>query len=242
MVTQVPQSTVFRLLLKQMGKQREFFHRDTPADRGVIQQVFGNQDYALQRLRRGEELAAVYQATINTGRLPLILDAGANIGASVVHWSMVFPLAHVTAWEPDPGNFEFLKMNSAGLNVDLRCAAIGSVSGSSALVDPGIGEWGYRTVAGGEGRIVPVESARTVVVEKINAGFVPFIAKIDIEGGEAELFSQETSWVDDFPLLIVELHDWLLTGSANSRNFLRCMADRNRDFVYLGENVFSIKN
>jgi hypothetical protein len=80
------------------------------------------------------------------------------------------------------------------------------------------------------------------VAEERAAGRVPFIAKIDIEGGEAELFAAETGWVDQFPLLIVELHDWLLPRAGTSRSFLRCVAGLDRDFVYLGENVFSIAN
>jgi FkbM family methyltransferase len=224
------------------GTQREFFHRGTRADTGVVQQIFVNRDYSFHRLRRAQELHALYEKAVQDGRSPLILDAGANIGASVVYWSLSFPQAHITAWEPESGNFEVLKMNSEGLDVDLRCSAIGAVRGSAGLIDPGEGDWGYRTVAGASGDLVPVEAASIVVVEKLDAGYAPFIAKIDIEGGEADLFSQDTDWVDHFPVLIIELHDWLLPGTASSQSFLRCIADRNRDFVYIGENVFSLRN
>jgi hypothetical protein len=71
---------------------------------------------------------------------------------------------------------------------------------------------------------------------------VPFIVKVDIEGGECEFFSQNTSWIHRFPLLIVELHDWMLPGSANSATFLKAVGDSGRDFVLAGENVFSISN
>jgi FkbM family methyltransferase len=224
------------------GTQREFFHRGTEADTGVIQQIFVNQDYSLERLHRGNELREFYEKSVRDGRSPLILDAGANIGASVVYWATTFPQAHITAWEPEGGNFELLKKNSDGLNVDLRFSAIGAMAGSAGLVDPGTGEWGFRAVAGAVGKRVPVEAAGSAVAEKLDAGYVPFIAKIDIEGGEADLFSRDTEWVDHFPVLIVELHDWLLPGTGNSRSFLRCVADRNRDFVFIGENVFSIRN
>lgn len=68
------------------------------------------------------------------------------------------------------------------------------------------------------------------------------MVKIDIEGGESDLFSANTEWVAKTPLIIIELHDWLLTGTANSRTFLQCIAGHNRDFVHIGENVFSIDN
>ncbi len=71
---------------------------------------------------------------------------------------------------------------------------------------------------------------------------MPFLVKIDIEGFEADLFKENTEWVQKFPVLIVELHDWMLPRSANSQNFLKCVSSLDRDFVFRGENVFSIKN
>lgn len=224
------------------GGVRTFHHRGTPADLGVINQMFSAEDYSLARLRRGAELHALYDALVRAGQRPLILDAGANIGASVVYFSLPFPKAHIVAIEPARNNFELLRLNAAGIDVDARCAAIGALAGEAVLTDPGEGEWGYRTSEEGAGERVPRLAAAELLRQKRREGFRPFIAKIDIEGAEEELFSADTGWVDEFPLLIVELHDWLLPKSASSRNFLRCMAERDRDFVYLGENVFSIAN
>lgn len=50
------------------------------------------------------------------------------------------------------------------------------------------------------------------------------------------------SWIARFPLLAVDLHDWLFPGQGRSLPFLRQISQYNRDFVYLGENVFSIAN
>lgn len=219
------------------GSSRAFRHRDTPADRAVVAQMFESQDYSFARLQRAPELVAWYQALAEAGRRPLILDAGANIGASAVFFALQFPRAHLVAFEPAADNFELLIANVAGLDVDARRAALGAREGEAALVDPGEGAWGYRTAPG---RGVPVQAAARVVAEKESGGFTPFVAKIDIEGGEGELFSTDTGWADRFPLLIVELHDWLLPRAGTARSFLRWAAARERDFVYVGENVFSI--
>ena len=224
------------------GSVRLFRHRDTPADRGVVEQMFEFKDYSIGRLRRGPELIALYESGLSSGRRPWILDAGANIGASAVYFHLAFPGAHIVAIEPARNNFEVLRVNVSGIDVDARCAAIGAQPGEVVLTDPGEGEWGYRTADQGTGERVPRLAAAELVRAKRREGFTPFIAKIDIEGAEEELFSTDTAWVDDFPLLIVELHDWLLPKSASSRNFLRCMAERDRDFVQIGENVFSIAN
>jgi FkbM family methyltransferase len=224
------------------GPGRLFLHRGTRADLGVMHQMFESQDYSFDRVRRGPELRALYEAIAGTGKQPLILDAGANIGASVVYFHLAFPAAHIVALEPARNNFEVLKQNMTGIQVDARCEAIGAASGEAQLIDPGEGEWGYRTVSAFGGERVRVVSASELVRQKTGQGYEPFIAKIDIEGGEADLFSSSTGWVDQFPVVIVELHDWLLTRSANSRNFLKCISALNRDFVYIGENIFSIKN
>jgi hypothetical protein len=70
----------------------------------------------------------------------------------------------------------------------------------------------------------------------------PFIVKIDIEGFEADLFAGDTRWIDRTPILIIELHDWMLPGTANSRAFLTAIAGKDRDFLHRGENIISIAN
>jgi hypothetical protein len=56
------------------------------------------------------------------------------------------------------------------------------------------------------------------------------------------LFSGNTEWVARSPLIIVELHDWLLPKAKTSRPFLQCISQLDRDFIYHGEDVYSIAN
>jgi hypothetical protein len=72
--------------------------------------------------------------------------------------------------------------------------------------------------------------------------YQPFLVKIDIEGAEQDLFSCNVEWIEKFPILIIELHDWLLPSQGTSRNFLKAIAPLDRDFVFFGENIFSIAN
>jgi FkbM family methyltransferase len=207
----------------------------------VIQQMFVQQEYSVRRLRRGAELLAGYKDLVDAGRSPLIVDAGANIGASAVWFAIEYPKAQVVAFEPEEGNFRVLRKNAEGLNIEPHRAAIGSRDGKVNVTDPGNREWGYRTDISDSGACDMVSMSR-VVERKMAAGSVPFIAKIDIEGAERDLFEEPTAWVDRFPLLIIELHDWLLPKQRTAQPFLKCVAQRNRDFVYVGENVFSIRN
>ena len=42
--------------------------------------------------------------------------------------------------------------------------------------------------------------------------------------------------------LIVELHDWLIPKGKTSQPFLQCIAKLDRDFIYRGEDIYSIAN
>ena len=75
-----------------------------------------------------------------------------------------------------------------------------------------------------------------------NASCQPFICKIDIEGAEAELFSRNTEWISRFPIVVMEPHDWLLSGRATARNFLSTIASLDRDFLILDQSVWSVSN
>jgi FkbM family methyltransferase len=224
---------------------RPFYFRPGSSDEAVMTQIFKQNDYSFGRLRRGQEIADFYHRIAASTKSPLIVDAGANIGASSVYFAYSFPKAQVVAIEPEQSNFDLLQANSQGMSIDpIRCA-LAAGPASVNLVDPGVGHWGYRTSAspGGEQN---AQSVKCITVNEIYASrsqdCSPFVVKIDIEGGESDLFSTNTEWVATTPLIIIELHDWLLPGKATSRSFLQCIAGQDRDFVYIGENIFSIDN
>lgn len=110
------------------------------------------------------------------------------------------------------------------------------------LMDPGLSDWGFRVGSATSSHQVSVYSMRTVLARFASTNDFRFICKIDIEGGEAELFKKDFDWMTAFPLIIIELHDWLLPGERTSRNFLRAVAEFNFDFVYRSENVFCFNN
>ncbi len=225
--------------------QRQFLYRKGSSDEAVIVQILQNRAYDLGRLARGDELTALYEQLVQSGKEPLIVDAGANIGASAVYFSFSFSKARLVAIEPDRTNFDLLAANTADLPVEcLHAAVAASSAGKVNVTDPGQGFWGYRTVPVGGATALNSVSCITIneIFERRAAAAVPFIVKIDIEGGESELFSANSEWIDQTPIIIIELHDWLLPKSANSRAFLQCIASRDRDFVYLDENIYSIAN
>ena len=223
-------------------KQRKLVHlriRDK-IDWLVIQQIFSGNDYGFEALARCDELEAHYRHLVASNKVPFILDCGANSGMATRFFKETYPRARVIAVEPDEDNLKLAKTNNAGEDIEFLLAGIGSSDSRGHLIDEGKGNWAYRVSTDPDGP-VEIVSVNTVLARH-GASSVPFIVKIDIEGFESNLFSENTEWIDRFPVLIIELHDWMLPRTANSRNFLQQISRLDRDFVYRGENVFSISN
>jgi FkbM family methyltransferase len=207
----------------------------------VIRQIFGQEDYGLYKLSRGLELERTYRAIVASGKTPLILDCGANCGMATRFFVETYPDARVVAVEPIAANVELARLNNSKGNVSFHLAGIGSADTRASIQDPGMGNWAFRVEEDASGT-TSIVSINTLVNAYDPQTHVPFLVKIDIEGFESNLFEKNTEWIDLFPVLIIELHDWMLPGQANARRFLQQISSRDRDFVFFGENVFSIAN
>ncbi len=219
-------------------------HRGTTADRAVIRQCFHEGQYDERKITGypHPEVDAYYQGIVDNNAMPLIVDCGANIGASALWFKGRFPAVQIVCLEPEPGNFALLQRNCSTPAYDLRKCGIGGYDGVAVLIDPGCGEWGYRTSESGDGPKVPLVSIRTIMEHKPADAFVPFILKIDIEGAETTLFDGDTSTIDAFPIIIIEPHDWMFHGQGTALGFFRFHAGAGRDFYFCGENIFSLKH
>ena len=232
-----------RLAVSGMGCRAEVRLREGTSDWMTFDQIFVEEDYDLRALARFDELKTHFD-TIAARGVPLIVDLGANIGLSSVYFSMMWPGARVVAVEPDPGNFMLLTENVSGIPAIEPLQAGASSSGDALrIVNHRVGKNAFRTSpAFGEADAIPGVTVPSLLAEQRRRGAIPFAVKIDIEGAESDLFSGNLGWIDEIPLIIVELHDWLYPGEGTARSFLSAVAARNRDFIYLDENVFSIAN
>jgi FkbM family methyltransferase len=200
-----------------------------------MRQVFADGAYSLTWLPAiNERTHRTYQAILASKKRPVIIDAGANIGAASLWFSKVFPEATIVAVEPDPANVALLRMNVSGLaNCIVTEAAIGSTPGFVELSCQEVA-WGVRTKRSNNGvPIVTIDS----IMDQFSDG-VAFIAKIDIEGFERDLFSANTGWLENIFGVFVEPHDWLFPGELSSRNFQKAMARHEFELFICGENLF----
>jgi FkbM family methyltransferase len=240
-----PNCRTQRVLVR--GKDRElsirsFRIRDF-ADYATFGQIFIEEIYNVRRLAQFSALRDYLDRRLEEpGRVGLIVDCGANIGLSGYYFATEFPDCLVVGLEPEPGNYRQALANQLEGNVRFINAGVGSVDGY-ATIDDELGlnngfTLGYDDK--GSVRIVSIDSLfQSSHVDP--AVHVPFLVKIDIEGFEDDLFSTNTDWVERFPVLIIELHDWLYPTRATSRNFLRLMSRLDRAFILMGDSVVSIQ-
>lgn len=171
-----------------------------------------------------EEYAAAADGHVGT-----IVDCGANAGYTSAYLLSRFPDAQVVAIEPFPANAELCRRNLApyGRRATVIEAAVWSHSGRLALDHAGGNEWGVR-----------VRAARTGEIGEIEAIDLPSLGlrridllKIDIEGSEANLFSDGTDrWLPHVSNIAIELH-----GADCEEQFHSAMANYRYTLLHSGE-------
>jgi FkbM family methyltransferase len=217
-----------------------FYLRPHTSDLDVFFQIFRKKEYDLSKFVQYPRLLAAYQNILKANQVPVIIDAGANIGGSAVWFARQFPEACILAIEPDAENAAICRLNTASYaNIKVVEAAIGAEPGRVATVNPDQQNWSVQTRRSDEGGI-PIRTIPDLTAAEGKAAKL-FLVKIDIEGFENDLFSNHVGWVDEAAAIIVEPHDWLFPGKGSSRNFQRVMGERNFEMLISGENLVYLR-
>lgn len=226
---------------RRSGRVRSFRLRRTLADYWSYDQTLASSGLDLQRWPQGERLKQQYQAMLADGRQPVILDCGANIGCSTYWLATEFPRARVLAIEPDAGNVALAQHNTRHCpNVTVLRAAVAATDCMLRIADAGASADSFRTEPSAEGDIHGYAIASLLT----QVGATPhelLLAKVDIEGFEQQLFSENTEWLAATGAVIVETHDWMLAGQASAVPLLRCLGALRRDFLVHGEHIMSFR-
>ena len=213
-------------------------------DSSTLDEVFSKYGYRLDGMARTDNIYVEYKRIIALGKEPLIIDCGSNIGAATYFFSYEFPKARVIGIELERSNFELAKKNNRGNpNIKSIHAAIGPEKGSVNIVNPNeTNKDAFRAKLSSKNEIGSIAMMSIPNVQELYSDAIPFITKIDIEGFENQLFSKNIQWMNEFYLIALEVHDWMLPNQATSINFLSEHSKLNRDFYLRGDTVFSIKN
>lgn len=145
-----------------------------------------------------------------------ILDAGANVGLSALHFHEVYPSARILAIEPSPANFVQLLRNTRNIPcITPLNAALWAKEEHVVVANPAASGCALRVEkASGGDTTVPGYSVdhlmRAYGMEYID------LLKIDIEGAEKVVFDADTGWLSKVRVLAIELHDHVQAGCSNA--------------------------
>lgn len=214
--------------------KRQMLYRTVSSDLAVIRQTFESLDADLTRLQRWPEISAWLDGL---DKPPLIVDCGAYIGSTALYFHMQYPKAKIVALEPDPGNYELLVRNTDDTGIYTIPCGVGGENGSGHIERDDT-HWSRSRLILGDG---PITLLRINDIYSVHNDSRPFIVKVDIEGGELQLFSSNIEWVSRTPIIMMEPHDWLFPKQQTSKPFLQALSwDRPRDLIISGEYLISI--
>lgn len=145
-----------------------------------------------------------------------IIDAGANIGIATVFFKMKYPNAKIVAIEPDEDNCKMFHKNTCNFkDVQLIRAGVGSVGNRVFRIkNQSDSSFSYQLEVEKEGDGVPEVTVDDIL--KMSGESQIDIFKIDIEGGEKDLFDRQCSWIERTQNIMIELHDQLEPGASKS--------------------------
>jgi len=226
---------------KRTGKIRTFKLRRQLSDYWAYDQCLATSALDLDPFPQGTKLRSTYDKMLAKGVKPIILDCGANIGFSTYWLSVEYPKATIIAVEPDHDNALLAEYNTRHCNnVQIIQAAVASSDCRLSLTNTDQGSDAFRTVPNDFGEITGYSIASLVTMSGGTHEDL-LLAKIDIEGFENDLFSANVDWVQYAQAIIVEPHDWMISGQATANNLLRAISSQPRDFLVHGEHVISFR-
>ena len=135
---------------------------------------------------------------------PRIIDAGANIGLSVLYFKHLYPKCRLTAYEPDPEIFALLEANVGALpNVELHEAAAWTEDTVLTFYPTGSLAGSTEVDFTDKGEAISIKAER--LRDEIAKGPVDFL-KIDIEGAENQVLFDIADQLDSVDHLFLEYH------------------------------------
>jgi FkbM family methyltransferase len=180
-----------------------------------------------------------YDFSTDNSEPRFIVDAGANIGCASVYFANRFPNAKIVAIEPESSNMALLRRNIAAYpNISAVQAGLWNKETYLEVVDPSADKWAFQLRECDE---KPTSLKAHTVDSIMKAAGVDHVdvLKIDIEGSERELFSENCDWLKRVSVLIIELHDRLKPGC--SATFDAAVANLNFSRFTVGMNTLLIR-
>jgi FkbM family methyltransferase len=143
------------------------------------------------------------------GSPQFMIDAGANVGFAALHFLNRYPDVRIVAIEPDPQTIELCRKNLAPYaeRVTILQGALWNRAGWICL-QPHEAEFAtsVRDAAEGESGSIQAFTISSVIADYAR-GLPVDLLKIDVEGGEREIFDPgDLRWLSRVKNIVIELH------------------------------------
>ena len=218
--------------------------RSTIADRSAFWICMVAEQYSIDRFPiHAHRVYKKYNDLVRRGEKPLIIDAGANIGMAALWYALKFPQATIFAIEPEISNYEMLVENTRAFH-DRVIPFHGGIWPQKTqlnIVNKDAGAQHFQLDASDDS-VAGLDSVTVDEILQRSEADDILIAKIDIEGSQKALFSENTRWVERVSLIVLELDDWLFPWAGTSRPFFSCVSEYPFDYLLDGENVFAFQD
>jgi FkbM family methyltransferase len=218
--------------------------RDTVSDHSTFWQCLVAQNYDIGRFPHTARLIETYETVVATGKRPVIIDCGGNVGLSAIWFALKFPKAQILVVEPEERNFEILRKNVTPYGDIIRPVrgAVWARPDQLAIKNPDAGAAAFQVHApsGGDKGTVRAYTVRELL--EMSGGREALIVKLDIEGAQKTLFEQDTEWVGSTHLIVLELDDWHYPWTGSSRSFFKCLSQYPYEYLLNGELIFCFRD
>lgn len=135
----------------------------------------------------------------------LVVDVGANVGYSVIHWMQIYPTTHLIAFEPHPTHLQMLhrhlEVNKITNQVDIIRNAASNQEGQAFLTNH---ENESVIVDKNEDGCLPVKTCDFFT--KIGTQAIDLL-KMDIEGGEYAILGDRRFEALNIKAIVLEWHN-----------------------------------
>jgi FkbM family methyltransferase len=222
-------------------------------ERAFVKYKIGNALFSFQLRLAGSDVWVFNQVILNSsyqylldvynkefGLAPTtIVDAGANIGVASIYFSAFCSNSTIMAIECDAENIEIAKQNTSVnslSSIRFIQAALWPTSAKLSIMKDFRDklEWSFRVKEDSNGDIV------SITPQQVVSGFSGSIDifKIDIEGGESNLFNSTTdlNWLKTVKMIAMEIHEEV----SPREKILLELKKFNFDLSYHGELIVCV--
>ncbi|MEA3059813.1 MAG: hypothetical protein QOE50_1225, partial [Sphingomonadales bacterium] len=181
--------------------------RELQPERGAPTLLVRTDDMVLMEVYGGRPYDLDYGPI---GEVSSILDLGANAGMASAFLGRRFPGAKIVAVEPNPSTFELLTQNLRRIATDAIAVNAAIVpAGGSYRIEPGSSPSNAQVVSEVD-EIDRSGGFETLTLGELIDRYLPTegvdLMKVDIEGGERELFERVSEWAPRVKAIVAETH------------------------------------